>query len=130
TITLPSITVSALYAHSARQEQERLLAGAAWKDTGYVFTTTIGTPLDARNVIRTFGRILRRAGLPKIRFHDLRHSAATLLLAQGVSPGYVKDLLGHSSVAFTIQTYGHVLASAQKEVAAKMDEILKPVATG
>jgi integrase len=129
TITLPAATVSALAAHRTRQQEERLIAGSTWRETDFVFTTASGTPLDARNVIRTFHRILKRAGLPKIRFHDLRHSIATLLLAQGVSPGYVKDLLGHSSVAFTLQTYGHVLATVKREVAAKIDEILNPVAT-
>jgi integrase len=63
-----------------------------------------------------------------LRFHDLRHSAATLLLAQGVSPKYVSELLGHNSVAFTMQTYAHVLVETKREVAAKMDEILSPVA--
>jgi integrase len=91
--------------------------------------TGIGTPLDARGVIRAFDRILKDAGLPKIRFHDLRHPAATLLLAQGVSPRYVSELLAHSSVSFTMQTYAHVLDQTKREVAAQMDAILKPVAT-
>jgi integrase len=87
-----------------------------------VFTTSIGTPMDARSVIRRFHAILKASGLPRIRFHDLRHSAATLLLAQGVSAKYISDLLGHSQVSFTMQTYAHV----QREAAAKMDEILAP----
>jgi integrase len=91
-----------------------------------VFTTSIGTPVDARSVIRHFHLILKTAGLQAIRFHDLRHSAATLLLAQGVSPRYISDLLGHSQVSFTMQTYAHVLPHVQREVAAKMDEILNP----
>jgi integrase len=68
---------------------------------------------------------------PKIRFHDLRHSAVTLLLAQGVSPRYITELLGHSQVSFTMQTYAHVLPEVQKQTVSKMDEILapKPVAT-
>jgi integrase len=92
-------------------------------------TTSIGTPLDPRSVIRRFHSILKTAGLPKLRFHDLRHSAATLLLAQGVTPRYITELLGHSQVSFTMQTYAHVLAPVRKEIAAKMDEILNPVAT-
>ena len=82
-------------------------------------------------MIRRFHAILKTTGLPHIRFHDLRHSAATLLLAQGVSPRYISDLLGHSQVSFTMQTYAHVLPHVQRDVAAKMDEILnpKPVAT-
>ena len=97
-----------------------------------MFTTSIGTPIDARSVIRRFHAILNTTpGLPRIRFHDLRHSAATLLLAQGVSPKYISDMLGHSQVSFTMQIYAHVLPHVQREAAAKMDEILnpKPVAT-
>jgi integrase len=79
TVNLPAITVSALLAHRARQDEQRLLAGSAWQESGFVFTTSIGTPIDARSVIRCFHSILGRADLPKIRFHDLRHIAATLL---------------------------------------------------
>lgn len=134
-ISLPAVTVLALAAHRLRQEQERNWAGEDWREMGYVFTSRIGTPLDARGLIRRFHAILKSAGLPRLRFHDLRHSTATLLLAQGVSPRYITDLLGHSQVSFTMQTYAHVLAPVRKEVAAKMDEILatpaaeNPVAT-
>ena len=95
-----------------------------------MFTTRIGTPLDARGVIRNFHRIPKNAGLPRIRFHDLRHSTATLLLAQGVSPRYVSELLAHSNLSFTMQTYAHVLEKTKREVATQMDIILSPVATG
>jgi integrase len=67
-----------------------------------------------------------KLGFPTIRFHDLRHSAATLLLAQGVSPRYITELLGHSQVSVTMQTYAHVLPEVQKQAATKMDEILTP----
>jgi integrase len=131
TVNLPGVTRSVLVAHRAKQDEERRLAGARWQETGFVFTTTAGTPVDARSVIRRFHLILKTAGLPQIRFHDLRHSCATLLLAQGVSPRYISDLLGHSQVSFTMQTYAHVLPHVQRDVATKMDEILnpKPVAT-
>jgi integrase len=128
-IMLPAIAVSALAAHFGRREQEIRWAVEGWKESGYLFTTTRGTPLDARSVIRKFHQILKAAQLPRMRFHDLRHSAATLLLAQGVSPRYISDLLGHAQVSFTMQTYAHVLPHVQREVAAKMDEILKPIAT-
>jgi integrase len=126
TINLPGVAVSAIVAHLGRREQDRIWAGDRWHETGYIFTTSIGTPIDARSVIRRFHAILKAAALPRMRFHDLRHSAATLLLAQGVSPRYITDLLGHSQVSFTMQTYAHVLAPVRKEVAAKMDEILRP----
>lgn len=130
-MNLPAVTRSVLVAHLARQDEERRIAGSRWQETGFVFTTTIGTPGDARSVIRRFHSILKTTGLPRIRFHDLRHSAATLLLAQGVSPRYISDLLGHSQVSFTMQTYAHVLPHVQRDVADKMNEILnpKPVAT-
>jgi integrase len=126
TVSLPAVTRSALIAHRGKQDEQRKLAGSRWQETGFVFTTSIGTPLDARTVIRQFHLILKMAGLPRIRFHDLRHSAATLLLAQGVSPRYISDLLGHSQVSFTMQTYAHVLPHVQRDVADKMDEILNP----
>jgi len=131
TVNLPAVTRSVLVAHRAKQDEDRRIAGSRWQETGFVFTTTIGTPIDARSVIRRFHSILKTTGLPRIRFHDLRHSAATLLLAQGVSPRYISDLLGHSQVSFTMQTYAHVLPHIQRDVADRMDEILnpKPVAT-
>jgi len=123
--------------HKAMQEEEQTLAGTRWKSTGYVFTTRVGTPVDARDLLRGYYRITRpkakpgkepvKLPFPPIRFHDLRHSTATILLAQGVSPKYISDLLGHSQVSFTMQTYAHVLPEVQKAVATKMDEILGPI---
>ena len=110
TIVLPQIAVTALKAHRSRQIEERLFAGPLWEETGLVFTTTIGTPLEAGNVARrSFKRILRKAGLPNITFHALRHTAATLLLAQGVHPRVVMETLGHSQISLTMNTYSHVL---------------------
>ncbi len=141
TMQLPAVCVSGLARHKADQDLQRKWAGSRWKDTGYVFTTRIGTPTDARDLLREYYAITRpkpkkgeqpvKLPSPPIRFHDLRHSAATLLLAQGVSPRYITELLGHSQVSFTMQTYAHVLPEVQKQVASKMDEILgpKPVAT-
>ena len=86
TITIPRIVIDALRTHQARQLEERLTAGARWCESGLVFVSSIGTPLDARNLSRMFKAALREAGLPAIRYHDLRHTAATLLLAQGVDP--------------------------------------------
>jgi hypothetical protein len=83
---LPSVAASALAAHRRRQETERELAGSRWVETGMVFTTGIGTMLDARSLLKAFYTILKTSTLPRVRFHDLRHSAATLLLAQGVHP--------------------------------------------
>ncbi len=98
--------------------------GGRWRDSGLVFTTTIGTPLDPRNVDRQFKAILKAAGLPAIRFHDLRHTAATLLLAQGVDPRTIMETLGHSQISLTLNTYAHVVPALQRDAAAKMDAIL------
>lgn len=141
-IQLPAVCAAAFARHRSDQDSMRRWAGSRWQETGYVFTTRIGTPLDARDLLREYYRITRpkpkeegtpapQLEFPPIRFHDLRHSAATLLLAQGVSPRYITDLLGHSQVSFTLQTYAHVLPEVRKQVATKMDEIFapKPVAT-
>jgi integrase len=105
-------------------DQRSGLAGNAWQETGYVFTISIGTPIELRNATRAFKAVLSAARLPSIRLHDLRHSCATLLLAQGVNPRVVMETLGHSQVSLTLNTYTHVLPALQKEVAAKMDAIL------
>ncbi len=125
---LPQVALSSLAARIRHQEEEKQLAGTRWQDSDFVFTTSVGTPIDKRNLIRTFHSILKKAHLKPARFHDLRHSAATLLLIQGVHPRYVMDLLGHSDISLTMNTYSHVLPTAQREVAAKMDAILNPVA--
>ena len=124
TIMLPRLVADALYAHRKRQLEERLSAGAQWRDSGLVFTTPDGGALDGRNLNRLFKMILRRAGLPDIRYHDLRHTAATLLLAQGVDVRTIMETLGHSQIGMTLNTYAHVVPALQREAAAKMDQIL------
>jgi len=123
-VVMPDVTVAALRAHRTRQRMERLVAGSRWHDTDHVFTTTIGTPIEAARVTRSFHAALQRAGLPRSRFHDLRHAAATYLLGQGFTLEDVKTLLGHSSITLTSNTYGHVLERRQAQVAAGMDAVL------
>ncbi len=94
TINLPKATIRQLKAHRARQAQERLLAGSRWQDHGLVFPSTIGTPLEARNLVTRFKALLQQAGLPDIRFHDLRHSCASLLIAQGVPARVIMETWG------------------------------------
>jgi integrase len=130
TIVLPSSTAADLRDHRQRQREERLLAGPAWVGAEpldpacYVFTTTAGTPLEKRNVVRAFKAVLRRAGLSERRFHDLRHSTATLLLAQGTDVRTIMDILGHSEIALTLNTYSHVIPKLRREAADRMDAIL------
>ncbi len=127
-IWLPQIVIEKVLAHQRRQEEERKLAGSGWIETGMVFTTRKGTMLDARNMLGDFYRIRDRAGLPPVRFHDLRHSAATILHLAGVPDQAIQKLLGHASVRTTQEIYMHSTPDAQKQTAAKMDEIFGPVA--
>jgi integrase len=92
-------------------------------DRDRAFTTTIATRIEAAAVTRAFARALERAGLPHSRFHDLRHAAATSLLAQGFTLENAKNLLGHSSIVLTSNTYGHVLEQRQRAVARGMDVV-------
>ncbi|HEY6418687.1 MAG TPA: site-specific integrase [Candidatus Binataceae bacterium] len=121
---MPLIARSALSTHRARQAEERLRVGAEWRDSGLVFTTGIGTPVEPRALNSDFARMLERAGLDHARLHDLRHSAASFLLAQGVHPRVVMEILGHSQISLTMNTYSHVLPSGMREAADKMDAVL------
>jgi integrase len=124
-IRLTRRAVDALSAHKAAQNAERLKAGSLWEDHGLVFATHGGRPLDSHNVARTsFKPLLKRAGLPDIRFHDLRHTCATLLLSRGHHPKLVQEVLGHSSVAMTLDRYSHVLPGMGDQTAAAMEAAL------
>ena len=103
-VTLPTFAVRARNRQRDLQASEQRLAGSKWTETGLVFTSSIGTALDERNVRRTFNEILRDAELPGLRLHDLRHTTATLLLTQGVHPRVVMETLGHSQVSLTLDT--------------------------
>lgn len=123
-LTLPDVVIRQLRAHRARQLQERFGAGAAWVDRDLVFTTYEGRPLAATHVLAgSFRRVREAAGIGPMRFHDLRHSAATLLLAQGVPQRVVMEQLGHSTLAMT-QKYTHVLPHLMNDAAAAMDRAL------
>lgn len=125
-LRLPTLLVSALRRHRARQLEERLAAGVAWKGNpwGLVFTTAVGTPLDPKNVRSWFRRICQRAGVRPIRFHDLRHTCATLLLAQDIPPRVVQELLGHSQISLTLDTYTSVLPRHLGVAAQRIDALL------
>lgn len=124
TLRMPQVVVDALRAHRRRQLEERMAAGSAWVDSGLVFTTPIGTPLDLQNATRDFPALLAAAGLPRITFHCLRHTAATLLLGSGVDPRTIMETLGHSQISLTLNTYAHVLPALQGEAAARLDDVL------
>ena len=98
--------------------------GHKWRDLDFVFTTSHGTPLDTRNVTRYFQGALKRAGLPKRRFHDLRHGYATLMFEAGVDMATISKSLGHSNLATTVDIYSHLTTEMQEETAAKMAKIM------
>jgi integrase len=124
TIPLPAPLADALAEHRTRQHQERLAAGSLWRGSLCVFTTPIGTPVDPRNDFREFRKLLARAGLPPVRLHDLRHTAASLLLAQNVPARVVMEILGHSQIALTMNTYSHVAPEVSREAADRMARML------
>jgi integrase len=101
-------------------------AGSLWRENGLVFATKIGTPLNRHNLTqRSFRPLLAKAGLPQIRFHDLRHTCATILLSKGVHAKFVQAALGHSTIAITLDTYSHVLPGMGSGTADAMDEALR-----
>jgi integrase len=125
---MPLAVAEALQRHQENQREERRLAGSAWKGDGhYVFTSGVGTPIEQRRLDREFKLLCDAAGLRRIRFHDLRHSAASILIAQGVHPKAIQELLRHSSIQLTMDTYGHLFDEMQRETADKMDAVLAPI---
>jgi len=123
-VPLSNWVVETLKAHQARQAEEHLALGAAWRDSGFVFTTTIGTPLDPRNASRAFSELAEKAGLGAWHIHELRHSAASTSLAQGVPVEVVSAFLGHSSIRMTVDTYGHIGDVQMRSAADAMDNAL------
>jgi integrase len=121
-IELSNTARAALRSHRKRQLEEQIKKAGLWKDHGLVFPSTVGTPLSHRNVVRSFKARLKRAGLPaETRLYDLRHTCATLLLNSNVHPKYVQELLGHASIAQTLDTYSHVLEGMDGGIGDAMD---------
>jgi integrase len=117
--------VSALGTHRKRQLEERVRKAGLWEDHGLIFPSEIGTPMSGRNLYRAFKIRIKRASLPQtLRFHDLRHTCATLLLRQGVNPKFVQELLGHADISLTLNTYSHVLPDMGDAAAGGMDAAL------
>jgi integrase len=125
TLVMPPLIVDALRVHEKLQAAERIWAGSKWQENGLVFANRTGGPTEARHVIEQFHTVLADAALRRIRFHDLRHSCATLLLVQGVSTRVVMEVLGHSEIALTMNAYSHVVPELQQEAAQRMQAILE-----
>lgn len=124
-VALTSLAVAALQRHRVRQAEAKTMVGPAWQDNDLVFVDAVGGPLDGKHLLRHYFRpLLQRAGLPAIRFHDLRHTTATLLLAQGIHPKVVSEMLGHTTIGITLDTYSHVLPEMQREAASSLERLL------
>lgn len=125
-VTLPTIAVDALKRHRVSQAAERMRVRDIWDDANdLIFPNEIGKPIERQNFVRrSFKVLLKKAELPDIRFHDLRHTSATLLLSMGEHPKVVQERLGHATISVTMNTYSHVLPDLQRDAAAKFDRLL------
>ena len=125
TVKLSQTALQALRSHLERQLGEIDRAGDLWRENGLIFASEVGEPLDRHYTTKhRFKPLLKRAGLPEIRFHDLRHTCATLLLSKNVNPKIVSEMLGHATIAITLDTYSHVLPTMQESAAKAMEEAL------
>jgi integrase len=123
TVVLPQLAVRHLQEHKKRQDREHLALGDTWREHGLVFASSIGTPIEPRNVNRRWDELRQRAGLEGLRLHDLRHGCATFLLAQGVPAQAIMEVLGHPEIGVTMNTYAHVLPVLRQEAADAIDEL-------
>src|SRR5829696_8905434 len=124
TLFLTRELVELLRRHRARLAEERIAIGPAWREHDLIFPSALGTPLDPDNVSHWFSRICWRAGLGHWHLHELRHSGASLMLAQGTDLYVVSEVLGHSSVAITKDVYGHLVEGQKRAAAARMSQVL------
>ncbi|MDP9474766.1 MAG: site-specific integrase [Actinomycetota bacterium] len=125
TIDLTEASVGALREHLARQTEEITILGDRYGDAGLVFTSEAGTIINPTNLRRrSFASLLERARVPRVRFHDLRHTCATLLFSRNVHPKDVQELLGHSNISITLDTYSHVIPATRDRAARAMEDAL------
>ncbi|WP_242605681.1 site-specific integrase [Frankia sp. Cppng1_Ct_nod] len=122
-LPIPTRLAELLRQHRVAQAGERFERGDSWTETGLVFTTTIGTPLEPRNVNRRFDQLRATAGLPWLRLHDLRHAFASMLFSEGVPARTVMELLGHSTIQLTMNTYTHVMPETQREAVGRLEHL-------
>jgi len=126
---MPAPVATALRQHMKRQLEERMVMGAAWEGDAWgalVFTDEAGRPLTSFHVSRRFSKLLNLAGLPTMRYHDLRHGAASLMAAQGVAARVAMEILGHAQVSTTMNIYTHVAPELQQDAAERLSSALWP----
>ena len=124
-VVIASFALVALKQHRERQIEARAKAGDIWQDHDYVFCTSLGTHLNpTKDILDQLKRLLKKAELPNIRFHDLRHSTASLLFAEGIHPKIVQEILGHSNIRITLDIYSHMLPTMQDNAMGRLDDLL------
>ena len=123
-IPLPGVVVQALREHRKVQEDERTEAGERWEDTGFVFATRTGGSTSPYMLVKYWHEVRKAAGVPTLRFHDLRHTAVSLLLALGVPPHVVREIAGHSDIKVTMTVYAHGNLSEKAAALAQLGESL------
>jgi integrase len=122
TTPLPPSLVTALQEHWTKQQQIRAAQGMKWKEQGLVFTTSLGTPLEATEMWKLFKNVLKENNLPDMRLHDLRHSAASLLISEGIHPRVVMQILRHANISITMQLYSHIDIDPQRDAINRLDK--------
>ena len=127
-IKLGQAMLEQLMAHRKRQELVKAFAGNRWQENDLIFPTTIGTPLDHKRVTTEFKVLLQKAGLPEMRFHDLRHTSISLLLENGIPLNTVQKRAGHSKPSVTADIYGHVMSGSQNQAAENIEGMVVPIA--
>ena len=127
TISIGINTADKLRDHHQKQMNEKKAMGSQWNENDLIFPSKIGTPMHQRNLLRRFKSLIQESGLREIRFHDLRHTAASLMLNHGISPLIVAKRLGHSKVSITLDTYGHLLPGMHQESANFIDGLVTPI---
>jgi integrase len=125
-IALPASVVQSLKSHRIAQLEQRVKLGPIWNDEGFVFTNQTGGPLHVNSLMGQFRRLTAAAGVPRIRFHDLRHTSATLMLENNEHPKIVQERLGHANIRITLDRYSHVTPSMQRDAAARLDALINP----
>jgi integrase len=125
TITLTALAIEELRKHKVEQAKELIKAGIRQNDATHVVAQIDGTPLKPNSLTHEFARFIKGSALPRVRFHDLRHSHATHLLSSGVHPKVAQERLGHSSIAITLDLYSHIIPGMQEDAAARVDLALR-----
>ncbi len=123
-ITLEPTLLDALREHRARQNERRLALGEVWRDHGLVFASEVGTPIQGRNLLREYATLVRKAGVPDISIHGIRHTVATLAIGAGQDIRTLADLLGHSKTSVTTDIYAHVLPHRKRELTQALSHII------